>query len=65
VDFYVTQVDPRTLSLGSLPLPTKNNGQAQCTLEDVNGDAYRNFPFFSGLAITDVIVCHAPCSQVL
>jgi hypothetical protein len=39
-DFCVTQIDPRTLSLGSLPLRIKNTGQPQYTLEDVNGDGY-------------------------
>jgi hypothetical protein len=39
-DFSVTQIDPWSLSLGSMPLRVKNNGQPECSVEDINGDGF-------------------------
>jgi hypothetical protein len=39
-DFSVMQIDPWSLDLGSMTIRVKNNGQPQCSMEDVNGDGY-------------------------
>lgn len=45
-DFDVRKIDAASLSFAGLAVRIKNNGKAQCAIEDVNGDGY------------DDLVCH-------